>query len=700
MPPLQFWKPGTAAPGSSLDRESESEGSLLPSAGSSQNAHMSLEAQRQKLPIYKHREKILWCVEKYKVVIVVGQTGCGKSTQIPQYLHEAGWTSQNHVVACTQPRRVAATSVATRVAQEVGSVLGGEVGYSIRFEDLSNPERTKIKYMTDGMLFRETMVDPLLSKYSVIMIDEAHERGAYTDLLLGLLKKIMRKRPELRIIISSATIDAEDFMEYFNSNADGTDRSKDDAIIVSLEGRMFPVEVCYLKEPCSDYAEAAVQTVFDIHMREPMGDILVFLTGREEIDQVIQQVADRAQTLPKAAPEILPLPLYATLPPEEQALIFDPPPRDTRKVIFSTNIAEASVTINGIKYVVDSGFVKLKTYNPRTCMDVLSITPCSLASANQRAGRAGRTSSGKCFRLYPASVLPTHDPSSPMPITTPPELTRSDISLYLLQLKALGIANLAKFDFMSPPPSEMMIRALEFLFCLKAIDDEGRLTRPMGERMAEVPLDPMMAAILLNSHEFRCGQEILTIAAMTSVQNVFITAEGGTKGAMAELERRKFTAEEGDHLTLLNAYNAFIKFGQNNKSWCGNHRINHKALSRAVSIRKQLKKYLDRFGIPVISCEGDAVRLRKCLVTGYFKNAARMMPDGTYRSAREGAILHVHPSSVMFTRQPSTGWVIYHEVVETTKSFMRDLTVVDEEWLVELAPHFYQFKGGNLKKHF
>lgn len=347
-------------------------------------------------------------------------------------------------------------------------------------------------------------------------------------------------------------------------------------------------------------------------------------------------------------------------------------------------------------------------------MDVLTVTPCSLASANQRAGRAGRTSAGKCFRLYPSAILPTRNPMSPMPIMTPPELVRSDISMFVLQLKALGIDNVAKFDFMSPPPSDMMIRALEFLFCLKAIDEEGRLTKPLGERMAEVPLDPMMAAILLNSYEFGCSEEILSIAAMTSVQNVFNMSDGGLRGAMSEVERRKFTAEEGDHLTLLNAYNAFIKHGHRDKSWCGNHRINFKALSRAVAIRKQLKKYLERFSIPIVSCDGDAVRLRKCLVSGYFKNAARMLPDGTYRSAREGAvscgkhgfdvnqlsqILHVHPSSVMFTRQPSTGWVIFHEVVETTKSFMRDLTVVDEEWLVELAPHYYQFKGGGIKQH-
>ncbi|GHJ87867.1 hypothetical protein NliqN6_4269 [Naganishia liquefaciens] len=704
MAPLQFWKPGTAGPGSSLDRESEGEGGLLlsippaadPSTQQSRyTAPPSLTSQRTRLPIYKHREKLLYCVEKYGVVIVVGQTGCGKSTQLPQYLHEAGWSGENHVIACTQPRRVAATSVAARVAEEMGSVLGDEVGYSIRFEDLSNPQRTRVKYLTDGMLFRETMVDPLLSRYSVIMIDEAHERGAYTDLLLGLLKKIRRKRPELRIIISSATIDAEDFLEYFNINADSADRSKDDAIIVSLEGRMFPVETAYLEKPISNYVEAAVQTVFDIHMKEPKGDILVFLTGREEIEEAAQEIADRAITMPKAAPRLLPIPLHGGLSPEEQQAMFAPPPRDTRKVVVATNIAEASVTIEGIKYVIDSGFVKLRTYNPRTGMDVLSVTPCSVASANQRAGRAGRTSAGKCFRLYPSSALT----SGIMPISTPPELVRSDVSLFLLQLKALGIDNLVRFDFLSPPPTEMMIRALEFLYSLKALDEEGRLTRPLGINMAEVPVDPMMAAILLNSQEFQCGEEILTIAAMTSVQNVFIIGDGAA-GAMGEIERRKFTAEEGDHLTLLNAYNAFVKYGRQSPKWCGTHRLNYKALLRAVSIRQQLKKYLDRFGIKTVSCQGDSTRLRRCLVTGYFKNAARMMPDGTYRSVRENALLNVHPSSVLFTRTAATGWVIFHEVVETSKSFIRDLTVIEQDWLVELAPHYYQFTGGKLKPHF
>ncbi|CED83397.1 pre-mrna splicing factor [Phaffia rhodozyma] len=689
---MAFWKPGTTAPGSVIDRETEAEGgSALVSSSLSKYANLGLQGQRQRLPIYKHRDRLLYLIEKYPIVIVVGQTGCGKTTQLPQYLYEAGWAAEGRVIGCTQPRRVAATSVATRVAEEVGSVLGDEVGYSIRFEDLSHPERTRIKYLTDGMLFREIMMDPLLSKYSVIMIDEAHERGVYTDLLLGVLKKIRRKRKELRIIISSATIDAEDFREYFNTNVDGAGReNENESVIISLEGRMYPVEVAYLDKPTSNYVETAVQTILDIHASEPQGDILVFLTGREEIDTCLQELADRIPSMPKSLPGLYPLPLHSGLTADEQQQAFEPPPRGSRKVVISTNIAEASVTIEGIKYVVDSGFVKLRTFNPRTGMDVLSVVPCSLASLNQRSGRAGRTSPGKSYRLFPVSTLTS------LSTSTSPEITRSDISLFILQLKALGIENVVRgFDYFTAPSSEMMRRALEFLVGLKALDDRGRLTLNSGMKMAEMPVDPMMAAMLLNSAEFRCEEEALTIAAMTSVQNVFITGEGQA-GALADIEKRKFTAEEGDHLTLLNVYNGFTKYGSSSSKWCSSHRLNFKALSRAVSIRTQLKKYLSRFGTQgkkIESCEGDHKRLRRCLVTGYFKNAARWVEsEGTYRSVREGAVLHPHPSSVLFTRSPTSGWVVYHEVVQTTKNFMRDITVIEKDWLTELAPHFYEIK--------
>lgn len=276
------------------------------------------------------------------------------STEIPQYLLEAGWASTGQQIAITQPRRISAISVASRVATEVGSVLGDEVGYSIRFEEVSNPLRTRIKFLTDGMLFRECMRDPLLSKYSVIMIDEAHERGAYTDLLLGLIKKIRKKRPELRVIVSSATIDAKNMLDFF---ANG--EAHDEATILSLEGRTYPVEVSHLGKPCSDYVKAAVDTVWSIHLNEGQGDILVFLTGREEIDRCLQTIADRLLDLPKGSLPLELLPLHAGLTSEEQIAVFTPTARGSRKCIVATNIAETSVTIEGVKYVVDCGFVKV-----------------------------------------------------------------------------------------------------------------------------------------------------------------------------------------------------------------------------------------------------------------------------------------------------------------------------------------------------
>ncbi|EGN98808.1 hypothetical protein SERLA73DRAFT_54848 [Serpula lacrymans var. lacrymans S7.3] len=648
---LTFWKPGTAGPGSTLDRATESEGNVVQSAPN--HSAYSIQAQRERLPIAKHREKLMYCVEMYGVTIVVGQTGCGKTTQLPQYLFECGWAADGHVIACTQPRRVAATSVAGRVASEIGCSLGEEVGYTIRFEDVSDKERTRIRYMTDGMLFRETLLDPLLSRYSVIMIDEAHERSLYTDLLLGVLKKhvnllcsaIRRKRPSLRLIVSSATLDATSFLEYFTS---GT--SPEEATVVSLEGRMYPVEVAYLQEPTPDYVRKAAEVAWNINLEHGRGDILIFLTGREEIDRCLEELAELLPTLPRGASRLTLLALHAGLTTEEQLRVFEPAEQGFRKVIVATNIAEASVTIDGVKFVIDSGFVKIRTYNPTTFLASLSTVPVSLASATQRAGRAGRTSSGICYRLYPASTFAS------LSRTIPPEITRTDMTTPILQLKSLGIDDLMKFEWVSAPPAESVLRALEGLVSAGMISDNGRLT-VVGEQVAECPVEVGVARMLFSSKEFKCGEEILTIAAMTSVQDIFVIPDGGAQGAIAELERRKFTAEEGDHLTLLNAYNAFKRYGQSS-SWCKSHALSFRAMSRAVSIRSQLKKYMVRFGLPIESCEGDAKRLRQCL------------------------ILHVHPTSVLFTRKARTGWVIFHELEETKKTQIRILTEIEPDWYV------------------
>ncbi|KAH7270672.1 P-loop containing nucleoside triphosphate hydrolase protein [Fusarium redolens] len=647
------------------------------------------------LPIAKHRESLLYVIEKYPVTIVIGQTGSGKTTQIPQFLERAGWCADGKIIGVTQPRRVAATTVAVRVAEEVGCELGKEVGYSIRFEDVTSAS-TKIKFLTDGLLIREALVDPLLTRYSVIMVDEAHERSISTDVLLGLLKKIRRKRPELRIIISSATLQAKEFLEFFTRSSDDqpNKNGKNDEIgtIVSLEGRTYPIDILYLESPAENYVEKAIDVVFDIHTQEGEGDILVFLTGREEIDNAIQAVSERMLDLGSKHGPLMPLPLYAGLSTEQQMYVFDKPPEGTRKVVFSTNIAEASVTIDGIVFVVDSGFVKLRAYDPRTGIESLTATAVSKAAAFQRAGRAGRTKPGKCFRLY------TEQSYQSLPDANIPELQRSNLAPVVLQLKALGIDNIVRFDFLSPPPSELLAKALELLYALGALDEYAKLTRPMGSRMAELAVEPMMAKTLLAAPSFGCLSEMLTVAAMTSLGGSVWFSHEGEKKKM-ETSRRKFAVDEGDHLTLLNAYQAFVTKGRKEAKFCHENNLNFKSMSRAVSIRAQLKRYLERFSINIdetlagqASAEENvkkAEQIRRCLTSGYFAHAARMQPDGTFRNVEGNMVLHAHPSSLMFNRKAD--WVIFHEAMETgSKIFIRDVTKIEKGWLLEYAPEFYQ----------
>ncbi|KAJ9300357.1 hypothetical protein DTO271G3_2474 [Paecilomyces variotii] len=650
------------------------------------------------LPIARHKHSLLYLIETYPVTIVVGQTGSGKTTQLPQYLDQAGWTADGKVIGVTQPRRVAATTVATRVAEEMRCNVGEEVGYSIRFEDLTSAA-TRIKFLTDGLLLREALVDPLLSRYSVIMVDEAHERSLSTDVLLGVLKKIRKKRSDLRIVISSATLQAEDFLRFFAGDEFQTEAGNGElggsvGRIISLEGRMYPVDILYLESPAEDYVERAVKTIFDIHTQEPDGDILVFLTGREEIEATIQMISERAQMLHPKAQSLLPLPLYAGLTTEQQLYVFEPAPQNTRKVIVSTNIAEASVTIDGIVYVIDCGFAKLRAYNPTTGIETLTAVPISKASATQRAGRAGRTKPGKCFRLY------TEQSYENLAEATVPEIQRSNLAPVILQLKALGIDNIVRFDFLSPPPAELVIRALELLYSLGAVDDYAKLTKPLGIRMAELAVEPMMGKVLLSAPSFGCLSEILTIAAMVSLQGTVWSHHESDKKAM-ESTRRKFAVEEGDHLTYLNVYHAFVTRGKKDSKWCRENHLNYKSMLRAVSIRAQLKRYLERFGIQVdeslssnekqTDLSRQPEKIQRCLTTGYFAHAAKMQPDGTFKTVSGGLTLHAHPSSLMFNRKAD--WVIFHEILQTgDKTFIRDITKIEKGYLVEYAPEYYRIR--------
>ncbi|XP_065860093.1 probable pre-mRNA-splicing factor ATP-dependent RNA helicase DEAH9 isoform X1 [Euphorbia lathyris] len=685
----QFWKPGTEKP-RLLDDE---EGGVLffsasVSSSSSGFGFGNIEKQRQRLPVYRYRTAILYLVETHATTIIVGETGSGKTTQIPQFLKEAGWADGGRVIACTQPRRLAVQAVASRVAEEMGVKLGEEVGYTIRFEDLTNSGVTMIKFLTDGVLLREMMDDPLLTKYSVIMVDEAHERSISTDILLGLLKKIQRRRPELRLIISSATIEAKAMSTFFETSkrrrgleADEADLSREPAIL-SVEGRGFNVQIHYVVEPVADYVRAAVSTVISIHDQEPAGDILVFLTGQDDINTAIEMFTEEARANGKNSSGLFVLPLYSGLSRAEQDLVFSPTPRGKRKVVISTNIAETSLTLEGVVYVVDSGFSKQRFYNPISDVENLVVAPISKASARQRAGRAGRVRPGKCYRLYTEEYFLKEMSSQGIP-----EIQRSNLISSVIQLKALGIDNILGFDWPASPSPEAMIRALEILYSLGVLDDDAKLTSPVGFQVAEIPLDPMISKMILSSNQLGCSEEIITIASVLSIQSIWVNTR--SQKELDEVKLR-FAAAEGDHVTFLNVYQGFLKSGKSSQ-WCHKNFVNYQAMKKVLEIREQLRRIALRIGIVLKSCDRDLLVVRKAVTAGFFANACRLEAfshNGMYKTVRGSQEVYIHPSSVLFRVNPK--WIIYTSLVSTDRQYLRNVMSIDPSWLTEAAPHFYQ----------
>ena len=567
---------------------------------------LSMEETRKSLPIYAYRDELLAALEEFQILVIVGETGSGKTTQLPQYLHEAGYTKGGLKVGCTQPRRVAAMSVAARVADEMGVKLGNEVGYAIRFED-NTSDKTVLKYMTDGMLLREFMTEPDLGGYSAIIIDEAHERGVNTDILLALLKDLARERPELKVLISSATMNAKGFSDYF-----------DGANIFNIPGRRYPVDIHYTPQPEANYLAAAITTVFQIHTSQPKGDILVFLTGQDEIDSAEQNITEIARKLGSRVPELVICPIYANLPSELQSKIFEPTPEGARKVVLATNIAETSLTIDGIVYVIDPGFVKENVYNPSTGMSKLVAVPCSRASANQRSGRAGRVGPGKCFRLYTKWAF-----MNEMDESTTPEIQRVNLNSVVLMLMSLGINDLLDFDFMDPPPTETLIGALNQLFALQALNHKGELTA-LGRRMSELPIDVMMSKALLSADKLGCVEEVLSIISLLGETSALFFRPKDKK-IHADSARARFTIKEGgDHLTLLNVWNQWVD-SDFSPIWCKENFIDARSMKRARDIRDQLAKLCDRVEVAMSTCGSSNIEpIQKAITAGFFANAARL----------------------------------------------------------------------------
>jgi ATP-dependent RNA helicase DHX33 len=635
-----------------------------------------IQRQRQGLPITGIRDKIVSIIKQQSTIIFIGETASGKTTQIPQFIHEAGICSSK-MIAVTQPRRVAAVSIATRVSAEMGSDLGQTVGYSVRFDErVSNA--TKIKYMTDGMLLREAISDPLLQQYNVVLLDEAHERSIQTDVLFGILKRCQSLRSEdkslqpLQLIIMSATMDVDHFSKYFN-----------DAPVFYLEGRQHPISIHFAVKEQEDYIHSAIATVLQIHREHESGDILVFCTGQEEISSMVTAIRSAQSQIPAGIttsytapmPKLFPLPLHASLPPADQLKVFRPAYAGSRKVVFATNVAETSLTIPGIRFVVDTCRLKARTFDPVRGFESLKIERISKAQAEQRAGRAGRDGPGIAYRLL------TEEQFSELSDFSVPEILRVSLSNVILQLVAMGITDVMSFDFMYRPKLTNFESALDELKMLQAIQEDDqvkdlfRLTS-LGQEMISFPLEPKYAKILVASKEFGCTEEILTIIAMLYVDTIFYIHPNYREKAADAM--KKFTSSEGDLIRLLNVYKSGCA-GKFSPDWCKDNFVHIRNMELVREVRKQLAKIWFNGKNKNSSCAGRTEQVRRCLLSGLKQNAAILHRDGIHRTIEKNEEVFIHPSSCLFHTKPEA--VIFTELVETSKRYIRNISVISIDWI-------------------
>uniref|UniRef100_A0A665V2P7 RNA helicase n=1 Tax=Echeneis naucrates TaxID=173247 RepID=A0A665V2P7_ECHNA len=659
----------------------------------------SEDSESKQLPIYQHRNKLTQAVKNSPFLVVTGETGSGKTTQLPQYLHRAGFCKYGKI-AITQPRRVAAITVAQRVAQEMRCPLGREVGYQVRFDDCTSQD-TVVKYMTDGCLLREVLADPGLSQYSVVILDEIHERSLNTDILLGLLKKIFSNPAKatkgrafpLKVVVMSATLESDKLSSFLG-----------DCPVFAIPGRTFPVTCTFGSAigpkdiESTAYVKEVVKMAFDVHTSEVAGDILVFLTGQSEIERACDLLFEKAETVDyrfdvqdPTVEGLLILPLYGSMPTDQQRQIFQPPPPGIRKCVVATNIAATSLTINGIKYIIDSGFVKQLNHNSRVGMDILEVVPISKSEAQQRAGRAGRISAGKCFRIYTKEFW-----EKSMPEYTIPEIQRTSLTAVVLTLKCLGVNDVISFPYLDRPEERFILEALKQLYQFDAIDRRGRVTQ-LGELMVEFPLHPGLTRSLLKAASLGCQDLLLPVAAMLSVENIFIRPGRPEKQKEADKKHRGLATRVGsmnDFATLLSIFQS-CKSSDRPSAWCKENWIHWRALKSAFSVETQLREILLRLqqrNFPVETFDGNKSELlRQCLCTGYFTNVARRSMGKVFCTMDgHGSMVHIHPSSSLFDQEAELNWVIFHDVLVTSRVYIRTVCPIRYEWVKDLLPKLHE----------
>ncbi|KAI5246085.1 putative ATP-dependent RNA helicase [Aureobasidium subglaciale] len=688
---------------------------------------------RQSLPIWSQAANIRNALLENHVLILAGETGSGKSTQVPQFLHTSAWCTGR--IAVTQPRRVAAVSLARRVAEEMGTPLGKSpqalVGYNVRFDD-NVGKNNKVKFLTEGMLLQEMLRDPALVEYSCVVVDEVHERSVNVDLLLGFLRGLVtgtseaakkRKGKPLKVVVMSATADTEKLKDFF-SEGFGEPRAEDNNPTVNdtmslnkdkasvekpqvpsasssgkistcfVEGRMYPVQTEYLSEPTRDFSEAALLQIFQIHRKEPMpGDILVFLTGGDVItnlQQAIEDMIPNVITRDSGLPKLLVLPLYAALSQAQQQAIFSPAPPNTRKVILATNIAETSITVPGVRFVIDSGKAKIKQFRNRLGLDSLLVKDISKSSAIQRQGRAGREAAGKCFRLYTKLNFEALEKDAV------PEILRCDLSSAVLTMKARGVQDVMSFPLLTRPSREAMERALLLLLQLDALNPEDGNISELGRKIARLPLTPAHGRTIVAAAdpEMGCLLPVIDIVACFNSENIFVEIKDQDANDEAREARNKLSRRQGDHLTLLSAVQAYASERTDRKQWAKQHLISHRSMQNVMDVRKQLRaqcqqaKLITKEELAAADDDLDTVsestgnNILKCFLRGFPANVARLVPDGSYRTIQGHMAVAIHPSSVLYSRKLEA--ILYNEFVYTNRTYARSVSAIQMNWLEEV----------------
>ncbi|KAK4239692.1 P-loop containing nucleoside triphosphate hydrolase protein [Achaetomium macrosporum] len=694
-------------------------------------------AARQALPLWTRQDEIRRILRTKDVLVLVGETGSGKSTQVPQFLYQEKWCQRRRVkikagdssqevgvggmIAITQPRRVAATTLAHRVSREAGTPLTGQkdgedgsrpfskglVGYSVRF-DHRVPPGTRIKFLTEGMLLQELLRDPCLRQYSAVIVDEIHERSVDVDLLSGFLKQIIlgdkagRGGIPLKVVIMSATANVESITRFFSDTKSGDSaddpgsqaESKTGVECLKIEGRQFPVDIIHTPKPVPDIQEALIKLVFKIHNEEALSDkhgrkdILAFLTGQEEIEAAQRLIEEYASTLAPNLPKIKVFPLFGQLSIEAQHEAFQPIKGGfTRKVVLATNIAETSVTVPGVRYVIDCGKAKVKQFRPRLGMESLLAKPISKSSAIQRAGRAGREGPGKCFRLYTEETYET------LQKTDLPEILRTDILSAILTMKARGIDDVLSFPLMDPPELESVEKALVHLHVLGALADDGSITET-GRKMVLFPVTPPYARVLLAAAEqqYDCLLETIDIiSCITSGEDIFLQLRSEEEKEAVEEYRKELSRREGDILTYLTTMQLYAAENADRTRWCRDRKINIRNMKQAMNIRKQLRQLCVREGLmepppadpqPFTPTSPEKAEvILKCFLRGFALRTAILAPDSSYVTSHGKHVVAIHPSSVLHGQKKEA--IMFLEHVYTQKNYAKKVSAIQAAWIAE-----------------